>query len=97
MFPWMMRGYGYGYYGGGIGDPNQNVGLWLVVTTVNAATGVPLIEHRFFGRTQEEANARYQKHLEADAFLRACGDYAAGKPQDYNGTPCRSTWRWERA
>lgn len=81
----------------GIGDPNTTPGLWLVVTTVNAVTGVPLIEHKFYGRTQEEANARYVTHMAADAFLRACGDYDTSKPHDYNGTPCRSTWRWEPA
>lgn len=71
-------------------------GFWLVVRTVNASTGVPLIEHKFFGRTPEEAQQRYQIHMGADAFLNACGKYD-GVAHEYNGTPCRSTWRWERA
>lgn len=68
----------------------------LVITTRDALTGLPLIEHRFFGADQAGAWARYQTHLGADAFLRACGAYD-GFTHEYDGTTCVSSWRWENA
>jgi len=79
-----------------IGDPNIVPGLWvLVVTTVNPQTRLPLIQHRFFGVTQEDAQKRYELHMQADKFIASCGTYD-GQVHEYSGTPCTSTWRWER-
>lgn len=45
-----------------------------------------VVRHVFFGRTEAEAKAIYQAHLEADAFLRACVQGGCYK----GSVPCRA-------
>ena len=56
-------------------------------------TQYPTIEHRFYGRTQHEADTTYRAHLQVDAALRGC--VLQGALPD--GTLCTITTSWERA
>jgi hypothetical protein len=69
--------------------------VWVLVvrTYKKVAPAYPLIEHRFYGISQAEAEATYNMHLGADAMLRSC----AGEHGDFHGTLCTSVHFWERA
>lgn len=63
--------------------------MWVVVhRTYEAATryAYPVVEHRFYGRTREEAEGYYRAHQRADAFIRGCTE--RGRYQDVT---CRTT------
>lgn len=65
----------------------------LIVKTYEPSRRFPILEHRFSGRTKEEAFGYYQSHLKSDAFLRACeerGVFHAGR----GDVQCRNTHRW---
>jgi hypothetical protein len=53
--------------------------LYVVVHRIYEPQGplglrFPVVEHRFFGKTPEAAQAIYQAHRKTDAFLAACDD-----------------------
>lgn len=57
----------------------QRNGTWKIV-----------LEHRFFGATQAEAQGYYESHLKTDSFLRSC---LTGRWQDVT---CYNEAHWER-
>jgi hypothetical protein len=44
-----------------------------------------VVKHEFYGPTRESAEAVYQAHLRADAFLRGCTE-----AHGYSGIGCRT-------
>lgn len=65
--------------------------LYILVNRIyEPGTPYPVVEHRFFGQTKEEAEGTYHAHLAADAFLRGCVESGlyAGK------VACRSEMFW---
>lgn len=59
----------------------------LVVRSFEGSTLV--VEHRFFGETQEKAAAIYRAHLKTDAFLRGCVTAGA-----WTSVACRTESFW---
>lgn len=50
--------------------------MWtLVVETFEPSHRYAIVEHRFRGDTQQEAEGYYQAHLRSDRFLRECMEY----------------------
>ncbi len=50
-----------------------------------------VVEHRFFGDTQDDARHIFAAHMKTDAFLRACEEH--GHFRDFD---CRTEATWLR-
>lgn len=54
-------------------------------------TDYPVVEHRFFGSTQQQAIDVYNAHRRTDEFLRGCDDR-----RKWGGIECVTTVHFER-
>jgi hypothetical protein len=50
-----------------------------------------VVEHRFFGRTKEDAHHIFEAHMKTDSFLRGCET-----EQHFRDFDCSTEWFWER-
>jgi hypothetical protein len=50
-----------------------------------------VVEHRFFGRTKEDAHHIFEAHMKTDSFLRDCET-----KQHFRDFDCSTEWFWER-
>jgi len=71
----------------------MNGARWVfVAATYERSVGndYPVVEHRFYGRTREDAHGYYRAHLKTDAFLAGCVER-----QRWSAVRCTvQTW-WE--
>jgi len=67
--------------------------MWtLVVETFEPSHRYAIVEHRFRGETQEEADSYYQAHMRSDRFLRECIE----RGQFDGRVQCRNKVKWVR-
>jgi hypothetical protein len=52
---------------------------------------VPVVEHVFYGKTQQRAREIASSHAKTDTFYRNCGD----QPTNWRGIECYSEAWWE--
>jgi hypothetical protein len=66
--------------------------MWALHVQIfeQAVPGYPVVEHIFFGKTQQEAQHVANAHAKADKFFAGCTQKG-----DYQGITCRyeSFWR----
>jgi hypothetical protein len=52
--------------------------LWVAIHRIYEPEGAgleyPVVEHRFYGRTRQEAVHYYEAHRTSDTFMRDCHD-----------------------
>lgn len=68
--------------------------LWVLTVDIYEASvgrAYPVVQHNFFGETQEEALGYYEAHLTTDAFLRGCVER-----QRWKQIECSTQSYWRR-
>lgn len=63
-----------------------------VVDTFEDASATPVLEHRFYGQTQQQALQYFEAHLQYDAFLNAAQNIGY-----FSGMRVHNYARWEVA
>lgn len=56
----------------------MNKAWCITVETYEESDPRPVVTHKFWGDTKEEAEGVYQAHLKSDAFFRACASPEGG-------------------